>query len=150
GGVVERFGNTANLSVAQIRRDVALISDEEQLRYDWSIPVASVIVSGFFHSVGLMTRPTAEQTAVAAPLPADFAIDHLLERRFLELSFGERRMVLVARALVRVPRLLILDETLNGFDRPSRARIMRRVEELARAGTSVLIIGHDEDDVPDW
>jgi len=150
GGRVERDGSEGNLSVAQVRRSVALISDDEQLRYDWSIPVEDVVASGFFASVGLMRKPAPEQTATARRLMRDFGIEHLARRRFLELSFGQRRLVLVVRALVRTPRLLILDEALNGFDRSVRACILQRVEELATAGTAVIMIGHHESDIPDW
>jgi molybdate transport system ATP-binding protein len=150
GGRVQRDGVYGNVSVAEIRRSVALISDDEQLRYDWSIPVEDVVASGFFASVGLMRKPIAEQMNVARELIRDLGIAALAQRRFLELSFGQRRLVLVARALVRVPRLLILDEALNGFDHDVRARIMHRVEALAAAGTSVVMIGHHESDIPEW
>ncbi|MGH7715231.1 MAG: ATP-binding cassette domain-containing protein, partial [Vulcanimicrobiaceae bacterium] len=150
GGRIQRDGSYENISVAAIRRSVALISDDEQLRYDWSIPVEDVVASGFFASVGLMRKPSAEQRRIARGLIDDFGIAALAQRPFLELSFGQRRLVLVARALVRVPRLLILDEALNGFDHDVRARIMHRVEALAAAGTSVVMIGHHESDIPDW
>jgi len=80
----------------------------------------------------------------------DFGIADLAQRPFLELSFGQRRLVLVARALVRTPRLLIMDEALNGFDRDVRARILRRIESLAAGDTSVIMIGHHEGDIPEW
>ncbi|HEY1726880.1 MAG TPA: ATP-binding cassette domain-containing protein [Candidatus Baltobacteraceae bacterium] len=150
GGRIERNGSYENVSVAQIRRTVGLISDDEQLRYDWSIPVEDVVVSGFFASVGVMRRASADQIETARRLIRDFGIEHLAQRPFLELSFGQRRLVLVTRALVRTPRLLILDEALNGFDRDVRARMLRRVEELAAAGTSIVMIGHHESDIPDW
>ncbi|HTX03651.1 MAG TPA: ATP-binding cassette domain-containing protein [Candidatus Acidoferrales bacterium] len=150
GGRIERDGSYENVSVANIRRSVGLISDEEQLRYDWSIAVEDVILSGFFASVGLMSHPSAEQYETSRRLMNDFGVEHLAKRPFLELSFGQRRLVLVIRALVRIPRLLILDEALNGFDGDVRARILRRVEELARSGTAVVMIGHHEGDIPDW
>jgi len=150
GGRIQRDGSYENVSVARIRRTVSLISDDEQLRYDWSIPVEDVVVSGFYASVGLVRKPSAEQLETARRLIRDFGIEHLAQRSFLELSFGQRRFVLVVRALVRTPRLLILDEAMNGFDRAVRARILRRVEELASSGTAVVMIGHHESDIPDW
>ncbi|MGH7660625.1 MAG: ABC transporter ATP-binding protein [Vulcanimicrobiaceae bacterium] len=150
GGTVERYGSRQNLSVTELRQTVALISDDEQLRYDWSVPVETVVVSGYFASVGLMQTPTPEQKENARRLIDDFGLDRLRKRPFLELSFGERRLVLVARALVRTPRLLVLDEALNGFDPDARAKILRRLEELANAGTAIVLIGHHESDVPEW
>jgi molybdate transport system ATP-binding protein len=150
GGTIERFGPHANGSLAEIRRGVALVSDEEQLRQDWNIPVEAVVASGFFHSVGVMQAPTIEQMRTVRALLDDFELTHLRRRPFLELSFGQRRIVLVARALVRKPRLLILDEALNGLDREVRASVLRRIESLAAEECSVVVIGHHEADVPEW
>lgn len=150
GGSVERYGSAQNLSVSELRETVALVSDDEQLRYDWNVPVETVVVSGYFASVGLMQTPTVEQKSNARRLIDDFGLERLRKRPFLELSFGERRLVLVARALVRTPRLLILDEALNGFDPDARAKILRRLEELANSGTAIVLIGHHESDVPEW
>lgn len=150
GGIIERYGSSQNISVAELRRTVALVSDDEQLRYDWNVPVETVVVSGYFGSVGLMQKPAPEHLAGARRLIADFGLERLRKRPFLELSFGERRLVLVARALVRTPKLLILDEALNGFDPDARAKILRRMEELANAGTAIVLIGHHESDVPEW
>ena len=150
GGSVERFGSHGSLSVAELRRSVVLVSDDEQRRYDWNIPLESVVVSGYFASVGLMQQPTGEQLAQARRLLDEFGLAPLRRRPFLELSFGERRLALVARALVRTPQLLILDEALNGFDAAARAKIFRRIEELSNAGTALVVIGHHEADVPEW
>ena len=150
GGTIERFGSHENVSVSDIRRGVALISDDEQLRYDWSIPVEAVVASGFFQSVGLLQTPSAEQLEVVRRLLEDFGIEDLRRQKFLELSFGQRRLVLLARSLVRIPRLLILDEALNGLDHEVRVRVFRRIESLAAEGASVVIIGHHESDIPEW
>ncbi|MGH7328622.1 MAG: ATP-binding cassette domain-containing protein, partial [Polyangiaceae bacterium] len=150
GGTIERYGSHENLSIAELRRGVSLISDDEQLRYDWSIPVEAVIASGFFGSVGLLQTPTAGQLQTVRGLLQDFGIEHLRRQKFLELSFGQRRLVLFARSLVRRPRLLILDEALNGLDHDVRVRVFRRMESLAAGGTSVVIIGHHDSDIPEW
>jgi len=150
GGRVEFFGSSGRISVAELRRKVGLISDEEQSRYDWNIPVEEVVASGFFASVGLTQKPSDEQMQSARGLLADFGIADLASRRFLELSFGQRRLVLVARALVRIPQLLILDEALNGFDRDVRARVLRRIDSLAAAGTTFVMIGQLDSDIPEW
>ncbi len=150
GGTIERFGSCDNMSIADIRRSVVLISDDEQLRYDWNIAVEDVVASGFFASVGLMQEPNAEQALAARKLLEDFGIEKLASRLFLELSFGQRRLVLIARALVRAPRLLILDEGLDGLDRRARERVMRHIQKLAFDGTAIVVIGHRESDIPDW
>ena len=150
GGRVEWFGSSKRLSVAELRTKVALLSDEEQSRYDWNIPVEEVVASGFFASVGLPQTASPKHMQTARRLLEDFGIGALAGRRFLELSFGQRRLVLVARALVRTPKLLILDEALNGFDRDVRARVQRRIDALAAAGTAVVAIAHDDADVPEW
>ena len=66
----------------------------------------------------------------------------------MQLSFGERRKVLIARSLVRPPALLILDEVWNGLDAQFRALLGAQLRELAGGGTTLLLIAHHEEDLP--
>jgi molybdate transport system ATP-binding protein len=107
------------------------------------------VLSGFVDSVGLFHEPSDDQRTRAAALIADLGIDALRERRFMELSFGERRKVLIARALVRPPALLILDEVWNGLDAAYRERLEAELHRLAAGGTTLLLIAHHADDLPE-
>jgi molybdate transport system ATP-binding protein len=78
-----------------------------------------------------------------------FGIEHLETRPFLSLSSGEQRLVLVARAFVKDPQLLILDEPLHGLDNQKRALVKDIIETYSEKPNKTLImVTHYEEDLP--
>jgi molybdate transport system ATP-binding protein len=149
GGEVRRSGAGGPFDVWRIKATIAHVSEEWQIAFDVNHTVGEVVLSGFVDSVGLFHEPSDDQRTRAAALIADLGIDALRERRFMELSFGERRKVLIARALVRPPALLILDEVWNGLDAAYRERLEAELHRLAAGGTTLLLIAHHADDLPE-
>jgi molybdate transport system ATP-binding protein len=78
---------------------------------------------------------------------AALGVEHLLGRSMLELSRGEGRRVLLSRALVSSPELLLLDEACDGLDAPARADLLARVSELLRTGTAVAMATHRREEI---
>jgi len=148
GGEIRRSGEGGPFDVWRIKEAIAHVSEEWQIAFDVNHTVAEVILGGFVASVGLFHEPDAAQRDRTDELIADLGLEPLRERRFLELSFGERRKVLIARALVRPPALLILDEVWNGLDAAFRERLEARLHGLADDGTTLLLIAHHADDLP--
>lgn len=148
GGTVRHFGSSRPLHLWELKRRIAFLSDEMQTGYDQDIPARNVIGSGFFSSVGLYGRLNAAQQQTIDELVERFALQRLVERPFLRLSFGERRKILLARALVRRPEIAFVDEAANGLDPVFRSAFMTLLDELARAGTTLVVISHHEDDLP--
>ena len=93
---------------------------------------------------GVDGRPTAARRRVVRRL----GIDALAERRFLTLSYGERRLVLIARALASRPRLLLLDEVANGLDARHHARFLAWLSSTARSSMPWVFATHRRGDVP--
>jgi molybdate transport system ATP-binding protein len=91
---------------------------------------------------------TAPEKARIGPLLRRFDIETLANRRFLTLSQGERRLVLLARAVAWRPALLLLDEPLNGLDAPHRARVLAALGTLARLQLPWVYATHRIDEVP--
>ncbi len=148
-GEVRRFGRTGPFDLWRVKERIVHVSDELQMVYTVNETVTGVILSGFASSVGLWHEPSSNERATADALMARLELEPLRERRFLGLSFGERRKVLIARSLVRPPALLILDEVWNGLDVQFHARFGSLLAELARGGTTLLLIAHHEEDLPD-
>lgn len=94
--------------------------------------VEDVVVSGAFSSIGIYTEVSDEQRAQAARLMDQFGISYLTGHRYITLSAGEQRRVLLARAIIANPDLLILDEPCSGLDLPAREQFLRTVETMAR------------------
>ena len=81
-----------------------------------NVPVLNIVSSGFFDSIGLFRKCTERQQQVALAWMRVFGIEELKDRSFLTLSSGEQRLALLARAFVKDPDLIILDEPLHGLD----------------------------------
>lgn len=148
-GEVRRFGRSGPFDLWRIKERVVHLSDELQNVYTVDETVEDVVLSGFASSVGLWHEPDDAQRAVAARLLQALELEPLRTRPFRGLSFGERRKVLIARALVRPPALLIFDEIWNGLDARFRTLLGELLHALAADGTTLLLIAHHEEDLPD-
>jgi molybdate transport system ATP-binding protein len=136
-------------SVWQIKQQIGYVADDLQLRYQKRMSGLDVVCSGFFDSVGLYRRCTDAQRKAARACMRDTGIGKLGPRLFSALSFGQQRMVLIARAMVKAPRLLILDEPCNGLDHENRQNVLEMLDVIGRrAATSLLVVSHRPEEIP--
>ena len=136
-------------SIRDTKAGIGLISAELQMRYRKAVTAADVVISGFFDSIGLYRKaPAAQQTAAAAWM-AGLGLQALAGKKFNHLSHGEQRMVLLARAMVKPPALLVLDEPCQGLDAGNRRLILQAVDRIAAMGaTTILFVSHHPDEIP--
>ena len=138
-------------AVEDWKRRIGLVSPELQATFARTrCTVREIVGSGLHGSVGLERAPsTAARRRVERTL-ADFGLEALASRRARELSYGQLRLVLVARAFVRPRRLLLLDEPFDGLDAVARDRLRRAMEAAVRRdGATLVIATHHVEDVPD-
>ena len=151
GQHVELFGRRrgSGESIWEIKSWFGLLNTSMQLNSLKRVKVSDVIASGFFDSVGLYEDPSpAQQQQVLQWLDA-LELLPLREQRFERLSFGQQRMVLLARAMVKSPRVLILDEPCIGLDEEQKARLLGAVDKIAAQGhTRILFVSHREEEIP--
>lgn len=147
GGKVVRHGITGNASIAEIRKRVGYISSELLAGYDWNLTGEEVVQSGFFSSIGLFSKVSREQKRTALDWFDFFGLGHIRKKRIHEMSYGESRKLLMARAMVNSPEILVLDEPLKGLDIPSRSEILQQMEIIAREGATLLMITHYPDEL---
>ncbi len=137
---------------AGVGDEIAYVGAERQDRYEhyeWNFRAHEVVGTGLTRSdIPMRALTSAEQARVAALLKR-LDIVELVERRFLTLSYGERRLVLIARALASGPRLLLLDEVANGLDARNHGRLMRWLTTTARSALPWVFATHRRADVPD-
>lgn len=143
GSSLRIFGSTT-VNLWQLRGRIGLVSPDLQAGYKPRVRAAEVVLSGFFGSVGLgrAQQPTPAMAARVRALMDQLGLAELAERPFGELSDGQRRRLLLARALVHHPEVLVLDEPTNGLDLRARHQLLGLLRELARAGTTLLLVTH--------
>jgi molybdate transport system ATP-binding protein len=136
-------------SIWDIKRRTGVISSELQIRYRKPITAFEVVLSGFFDSVGLYRDYTAEQKETAEQWMEVLGIADKSDRVFNQLSYGEQRMQLLARSMVKIPQILILDEPCQGLDRNNRQRILDAIEVVGQQSkTSIIYVTHYPHEIP--
>ena len=137
---------------AGVADEIAYVGAERQDRYEhyqWNFRALEVVGTGLDRTDIPMRALTAPETWRMAGLLGRLGVAHLGERRFLTLSYGERRLVLIARALASRPRLLLLDEVANGLDVPNREHFQRWLAGTVRSSMPWVFATHRRDDVPE-
>ncbi len=128
-----------------VRGHIASVSPElhdAYVRNGRDMTGEEVIHTGFYNSVWLHEKPGRELGEAADGLMERLGIERLREKSFLEMSRGEARKVLIARALVARPRILLLDEIGDGLDAPSLDNILAVLDQAARGGTQIVHATH--------
>jgi molybdate transport system ATP-binding protein len=148
GGRIERAGHGAGVPLERFKKRVGLVAPHLQAEHPRELTVSEVVQSGRHASVGLNDAPSAADRSAARRALALFGLSRLARRPLAELSYGQSRRVLFARALVRAPQLLLLDEPFAGVDAPTRRALMERVSALAASGTAVVVTTHRPGDWP--
>jgi molybdate transport system ATP-binding protein len=137
---------------AGVSDEIAYLGAERQDRYEhygWNFRAREVVATGVHRTDIPMRALTAPQERRVAVLLRKLGIAALAERRFLTLSYGERRLVLIARALASRPRLLLLDEVANGLDARNHARFLNWLSRTSRSSMPWVFATHRREDVPD-
>jgi len=136
-------------SIWDIKSRVGWVAPELLSHYPPGWSCLDVVLSGFFASIGLFSQTGPEQVARAHESLAWLGLDTVADRPLHELSHGSQRMVLLARALVSKPDLLILDEPCQGLDAEHTLLVNRAVERVAhKMPISSIYVSHHEDELP--
>jgi molybdate transport system ATP-binding protein len=106
--------------------------------------------SGFFDSIGLYRKATEEQVALADQWLEFLGMTDRADRPFNRLSYGEKRLMLIVRAMVKTPELLILDEPCQGLDRSNREMVLALMQGIGSGGSTglIYITHHQEELIP--
>ena len=136
-------------SVWDIKARIGWVSPELHLHFNRSATCFQVVASGFDDTVGLFRSPSRREAAAVRRCLARFRLLPFAHAPLFALSAGLQRMVLLARALVKQPRLLILDEPCQGLDAAHRNSFIGAVDALIRTGAATVIyVTHRRDEIP--
>lgn len=136
-------------SIWDIKRHIGYVSPEMFRSYLKNLPVIDIVASGLYDTIGLYRRPNAEQMAVCEWWMNIFGIIDLKERNFMQLSSGEQRLVLLVRAFVKDPDLLILDEPLHGLDNYNCQLVKDIIGTFCkRKNKTLIMVTHYKEELP--
>ncbi|MDR0844708.1 MAG: ATP-binding cassette domain-containing protein [Tannerella sp.] len=136
-------------SIWDIKQRIGYVSPEMHLYFMENVPAIEIVCSGFYDSIGLFRKYTGAQKETAAAWMQALGIESFKDRSFLTLSSGEQRLVLLARAFVKDPDLLILDEPLHGLDVSNKQRISGIIEAFCkRKGKTLVYVTHYLNELP--
>lgn len=139
-------------NVWELRKHIGVVSHDLQQRYTPSTTALQVVVSGFYSSIGvhglLARRVTDSQRRAARQTLAELGLAEMVDKQLREMSTGQQRRCLLARALVHRPNTLILDEPTAGLDFSACFDYLARLRKLAEAGTNLVIVTHHLNEIP--
>jgi len=137
-------------SIWDIKKHIGYVSPEMHSYYLKNVPCKDIVGSGLFDTIGLYRRCTPEQLESCEKWMKAFAIFHLKDKSFLSISSGEQRLCLLARAFVKNPSLLILDEPLHGLDVSNKVKTKKIIENYCENPDKTLIyVTHYIHEIPD-
>jgi molybdate transport system ATP-binding protein len=136
-------------SIWEIKHRIGWVAPELHLYYPFHATGFDVVCSGFFDSVGLYHRCSPQQREEARTWMARLDVADCADAAFRRLSEGEQRMVLIARALVKQPQLLVLDEPCQGLDAGNRDRVLEVIDSIGdHLSTTIVYVTHEADELP--
>ncbi|MCQ1535271.1 ABC transporter ATP-binding protein [Methanosarcina sp. KYL-1] len=148
-GLVLKILGKETWNVFELRELLGIVSGELQQTCCRPILALDAVLSGYFSSIGIYYnhRVTPEMETRAREVLKFLEIPYLADRKMSELSTGEARKVLIARALVHDPLALVLDEPANSLDLKALHTFRESVRKIARSGKSVILVTHNLQDV---
>ena len=143
------FQGRARIPLQEARALLGVVSADAQEQADVVLPAREIVLGGLFGSLGVPIRvtPTPEQERRAVAALGELEVAHLAERTMNTLSTGEARRVVIARALVHDPAVLVLDEPCAGLDPHAAHNVRLAVRSLARGGRSLVLVTHHVEDI---
>jgi iron complex transport system ATP-binding protein len=150
---VRVFGD-GNWNVFELRSQLGIVSADLHHRFvignnEGRVTAEAAVLSGFLATQGILRygAVTEDMRRRAAEALTRMGVAHLARRRLDEMSTGEARRVVLARALVTSPRALVLDEPTTGLDLVARHDFTERVRQIARDGTTLILITHHIEEI---
>ncbi|MDQ0156640.1 ABC transporter ATP-binding protein [Robertmurraya andreesenii] len=132
-----------------IRRKIGLVSSSLQERFYQTDSAYEIVLSGAFTSIGLYESPNDQMREKAISLMRDLGCLEYADREYETLSQGERQRILIARALMNNPEILILDEPTNGLDFIAREKLLETVENICQSknGPNLIYVTHHVEEI---
>ncbi|MDB1123007.1 ATP-binding cassette domain-containing protein [Vibrio algarum] len=137
-------------TIWDLKQNMGMVSSALHLQYRVSCTALDVVLSGFYDSIGLYSQPSKKEIDIAKEWLEILHMGKFIKTPFKQLEYGQQRLLLVARALVKQPAILILDEPYQGLDNLGRRLVMNTLEMIAKENLSQLLyVTHYQQDALD-
>ena len=134
-------------SIWDVKHFMGIMSTTLHQQYRITVTAETVLLSGFFDTIGVYRPTTVEHKEIAKSWLDFLGMSKLKDSNFQQLSFGQQRMLLIGRALIKRPHLLILDEPCQGLDPLNRALVLHLIEDIIKNKIAqVIYISHEPED----
>jgi len=147
GGSIQRF-NRDRVPIRDIRQRIGHFSPDLEAWHTSSQSGLETVLSGLFGHIGLNRPVTKDQRKLAMGWLRGFGLAHLADRDIRCLSCGELRLLLLLRAVIHEPELLLVDEPCSGLDTVARQGVLNLLNDLAWKTAQLIMISHREEDFP--
>lgn len=139
-------------NLPEFRKQVGWASSAIESRLPVYERAIDIVASGFFASIGLYRQPSEAEWLTATEIIRHVGGDQIMHRPFGLLSQGEQRRIVIARALVNRPQLLLLDEPCAGLDPAARESLLADLERLARSphAPTIIMVTHHVEEIGPW
>lgn len=136
-------------TIWEIKKHIGYVSPEMHRAYNKDIDCIKIVASGLNDSVGLYVKPSENDYDTCRFWMRIFGIEHLQNRTFMKISSGEQRLILLARAFVKDPELLILDEPLHGLDAKNGQMVKEIIDAFCkRKNKTLIMVSHYKEEYP--
>ena len=148
GSTLKIFGNQT-IKLNQLRSRIGVVSTDLEVRTPDYISAKDVVLSGLYGSIGINRNrsPKEKEIKKVQDLISELGLEDIDGRSFGQISDGERRRLLIARAMVNKPEILILDEPTNGLDLKARHQLLKCIRSLCKGKTTIILITHRVEDI---
>ncbi|EIA18869.1 ABC transporter ATP-binding protein [Listeria fleischmannii] len=140
----EWFGET---SLPELRKSIGWVSSAMQYQLKEYETAEQIVLSGKYASIGLYQPVSKAEMDQAKKILWSAGASSLIGKTYATLSQGERQLVLIARALMADPRLLILDEPCSGLDLFAREKLLHQVQKIATSDKTILFVTHHTEEI---
>ena len=140
---VFKLFNKELISIWELRKKISTVNHDVKARINANITVFDLIISGLHGKYSKISNKCERDVLLAENLINKMLLTKLSQRYFSHLSEGEKQIVLIARALVKNPKILILDEPIANLDLKSKFYVIDQINELTKLNSKIICITHD-------
>ena len=135
--------NKELINIWELRKRISIVNYDIKTRINPKLKVIDLIISGLYGSYCKTSYKSVSDFTYAELLIKKMSLTNLSQKNFSHLSEGEKQIVLIARALVKKPEILILDEPIANLDLKSKFYVIDQINEFAKLNSKIICITHD-------